>query len=479
MSIKRKSASCKPVRSLGIFISIIMLFIPFSSTAGSDSGYEAGAAHLKELRNTKTPSARAKGVILFVGDGMSMATVTAARIFEAQVRGERGEENLLSFEKFPATALSKTYALNRQVPDSASTMTAMVTGTKTNFWTLSVDESNTEELCDVGWLKTILELAEEEGLATGVVSTARLTHATPAATFAHSANRGWESKTENETCPDIASQLIDFKYGDGLEVVLGGGKSHFIPIKAGGKREDGRNLTEEWQSQDQSAFVENTQQLLNVDPDVNHLLGLFSASHMDFELARDKTPEGQPSLSQMTEKALGILMKNKRGYFLMVEAGRIDHAHHGTSAKNALMETVELSNAVEVAGRLTGKNVLTIVTADHSHTMTMSGYPERGTNILGFAGKDKNGLPYTTLSYANGPGYRAPQSLEKVRTDLTEVDTTDDEYLQEALIDIQLETHGGEDVPIYAKGPGSQWVRGVMEQNVIFHIMKAALLDYR
>jgi alkaline phosphatase len=462
-----------------MLIAFALFSIAINSSAETSSGYEAGASQLNLLKKIKTPAKKAKGVILFVGDGMSMATITAARIFEAQLQGAPGEENLLSFETFPATALSKTYALNRQVPDSAATMTAMVTGAKVNFWTLSVDDTNTEDQCNVGWLKTILELAEEEGLSTGVVSTARLTHATPGATYAHSSNRGWESSTSNKKCPDIASQLIDFSYGDGLEVALGGGIEHFTPKEAGGLRTDGRNLGEEWQNQNQSAFVTNTRELLNVEPDVEHLLGLFSTSHMEFELARDKSPEGQPSLTQMTEKALEVLMKNKRGFFLMVEAGRIDHAHHATSAKNALAETVELSNAVRLAKELAGKKTLMIVTADHSHTMTMSGYPERGTNILGFAGKDMNQLPYTTLSYANGPGHKPPVTLSKPRADLTQVDTADDKYLQEAMIDLTIETHGGEDVPVYAAGPGSQWVKGVMEQNVIFHIMKSALLDYR
>ncbi len=452
---------------------------PSPSLAASDDSYRSASATFDRITKTGQVSAHARNVILFVGDGMSLTTVTAARIFEAQTRGASGEENFLSFEEFPATALSKTWALNRQVPDSASTMTAMVTGAKTDFWKLSVDSTTTEEECDQGWLETILELAEKKKLSTGIVSTARLTHATPAATYAHSPNRSWEAKSGHDRCPDIASQLVDHSIGDGLEVALGGGMSFFLPITSGGKRTDGRDLTKEWQQRDASLVVTNTEQLLGVDNSVRHLLGLFSDSHMEFELARNRSPEGQPSLSQMTSKALEILKTGKRGFFLMVEAGRIDHAHHGTSARNALAETVELSNAVRVARQLTGRETLIIVTADHSHTMTMSGYPQKGTSILGFAGKDRNGLPYTTLNYANGPGYRAPESLETPRPDLTEVDTAGDRYRQEALIDLAIETHGGEDVPVYATGPGSQWVRGVMEQNVIFHIMKAALLDYR
>ncbi|MFT7687429.1 MAG: alkaline phosphatase [Candidatus Azotimanducaceae bacterium] len=431
--------------------------------------YKAGQAYLaNQQRLRPKENVTAKNVILFIGDGMSLATVTAGRIYQGQLEGRSGEENLLSFEKFPETALSKTYAVDKQVADSASTATALLSGVKTRFYTLGTDESATVENCGQGYLKTLLEIAEDQGLSTGAVSTARLTHATPGATYAHAVSRGFESDAKG--CDDIAQQLIEFPYGDGLEVALGGGRKMFLPAEKSGVRGDKRDLTEEWKARfGVDSYVTDTKSLKASKSE--HLLGLFHDDHMSFNEHRNKTEE--PSLTEMTEKAIQIVSKNKKGFFLMIESGRIDHGHHAGIAKFALEETVEFSRAIEKAQELLGPDTLIVVTADHSHTMSMGGYPNRGENILGIAGKDINGTPYTTLGYANGRGYQAG------RPDLTEVDTTADGYIQEASVPLLTETHGGDDVPVYAIGPGSQWFNGVMEQNVIFHLMKAALIDHQ
>ena len=442
--------------------------------ASAKSWYKAGQAAVKKNKRSTRGKKKAKNVILFIGDGMSVTTVTAGRIYEGQRKGMSGEENLLAFESFPHTALSKTYSVDRQVPDSAATATAMLTGVKTRFRTLGVDEAATAEDCESGHLRTLLESAEIKGLSTGFVTTARVTHATPGSTYAHVIERDYEAVAGG--CPDIASQLIGFPYGDGLEVALGGGRQMFLPEGEGGKRKDNRDLTAEWQSKyENSGYVTNTQSLKSVDKSTRHLLGLFSESHMSFSELRDKSEAGEPSLTEMTEKAIELLKQNRKGYFLMVEGGRID-GHHAGIAKLALSETVEFSNAVRRATELVGPDTLIIVTADHSHTMTMAGYAARGNPILGFAGKDVNQLPYTTLGYANGSGYR---TSENGRVDLTEVDIDAFDFKQEAAVPLRTETHGGEDVAVYATGPGSQWIRGVMEQNVIFHVMNEALLGGR
>jgi alkaline phosphatase len=320
----------------------------------------------------------------------------------------------------------------------------------------------------------LLESAEIKGLSTGFVTTTRATHATSAATFAHAIERDYES--EGGGCADIAQQLIEFPFGDGLEVAMGGGRQMFIPVSEGGKRKDGRDLTAEWQAKYKGAtYVTDTASLKSVDKNTDHLLGLFSDSHMSFSELRDKSPKGEPSLTEMTGKAIELLQKNRKGFFLMVEGGRIDHGHHAGIAKLALTETIEFSNAIRRATDLVGSDTLIIVTADHSHTMTMAGYPRRGNPILGFAGKDANKRPYTTLSYANGPGHR-DFAKEGVESDSPNTDTEAFDFKQAAAIPLRVETHGGEDVAIYATGPGSQWVNGVMEQNVIFHVMNEALL---
>jgi len=414
-------------------------------------------------------------------------------------------------------ALAKTYNTNQQTPDSAGTMTAMMTGVKTKAGVISVDQTVYRGNCASSRGKamvTFLEQAEMAGKATGVVTTARLTHATPAATYAHSPERNWEddhdltAEAKANGCKDIARQLIEFPYGDGIEVALGGGRRSFWPqnlpdpedTNKSGERDDGRNLTEEWvQRHPDAAFVWNKEQFDAIDPgETRHLLGLFDRSHMKYEADRETDTGGEPSLAEMTDKALDILSRNPGGYFLMVEAGRIDHGHHAGNAYRALTDTIELAEAVKLAlSKVDPEETLIIVTADHSHVFTIAGYPTRGNPILGkVVGNDSHGepkgdferaadgMPYTTLSYANGRGfamldtggdirYREPIAAGRV-ADLSAIDTADEGFHQEAMVPRGSETHAGEDVAIYATGPGAYLVHGVQEQNVIYHVMARA-----
>ena len=459
---------------------------------------------------------KAKNVILFLGDGMSLTTVAAARILQGQRHGSAGEENLLSWEHFPATAFSKTYNTDSQTPDSAGTMSAISTGVKTHMGAISVSAGNTSDCADslgkhvLSWL----ELADSAGLATGVVSTARLTHATPAATYAHVPNRNWENDAampaaaRTQGCRDIASQLLDAnRFGHGPQVVLGGGAAQFLPAGVEhGKRGDGRNLVSEWQqAHPQGAVVTNAGELAEKAM-APQLFGLFSYSHMAYDHDRKRGADGEPSLAEMTRAAIGNLSRNRDGYVLMVEGGRIDMANHAGNAFRALDETIALSDAVQAAMDATSaEDTLIIVTADHSHSLNFVGYPVRGNPILGkvrgknaFDGKAGelalalDGKPYTTLSYANGPGNtgatdaqpagskRFPHEPEKLlqaaaaRTDLADTDTEQPDYMQDALVPLSGETHGGEDVGIWARGPGSSAVRGTLEQNTIYHLIVQA-----
>lgn len=465
----------------------------------------------------------AKNVILFVGDGMGISTVTAARILAGQLEGNPGEENELFFESFPNLALSKTYNTDAQVADSAGTMTAMATGIKTDRGIININQYVERGDCntvDGNELQTFLELAELRGMSTGVVTTARITHATPAANYAHTMERNYEDDRDAETlrvagnCPDIARQLIEFidnvPGSDGIEVALGGGRRSFIPRTQGadpessgrGERLDGRNLTQEWlNNHSNSAYVWNKAQFDAIDTkSVDHLLGLFNSSHMQYAFDTPNDSGGEPTLSEMTTKAIELLSKNDKGYYLNVEAGRIDHAHHAVNPFRALTDTIELANAVRAAVEMVDlNNTLIIVTADHSHVFTIAGYPKRGNPILGkVVGLDSAGrprseptlahdnMPYTTLGYANGRGHSelpdrntadaiyAVPIQEVRRNDFSNIDTAHEGFHSESLVPLSDETHGGEDVAIYAIGPGSDLIRGVMEQNVIFHVMMEA-----
>ncbi|HBY85054.1 MAG TPA: alkaline phosphatase [Colwellia sp.] len=469
---------------------------------------------------------KAKNVILFVGDGMGLSTVTAARILAGQKLGKLGEEHELSFDKFPYSGFAKTYNVDAQTPDSAGTMTAMMSGVKTDAGVIGVSETISRGDCSTASgneLVTALELAEISGKSTGIISTARITHATPAATYAKSAERNWEDISDMPAeaiaagCVDIASQLISFESDvesrfsgtdiDGIDVVLGGGRRHFLPKDAAyntadatstieGDRTDGRDLTAEWQAQyPTGSFVIDQAGFDAIDTNATQrLFGLFNESHMRYEADRKNDISGEPSLREMTDKAIEILDNNKEGFFLMVEAGRIDHGHHAGSAHGALTDTIAFADAVQAAVDNTDpEETLIIVTADHSHVFTMAGYPKRGNPILGkvvSVGKTepslaKDGLPYTTLGYTNGKGFRDLGSETDAdegysgdaitgRQDLTLVDTNSTGFHQESLVPRGSETHAGEDVGIYAMGPGSHLVTGTNEQSIIFHVMDYA-----
>ncbi len=458
-----------------------------------------------DIGSSSAPAAR--NVILFIGDGMGVSTVTAIRILDGQQKGMSGEENVLSFERFPHVALSKTYEVDQQVGASAGTATAMLTGQKTKSGFLGISSDAVRGNCASARgnnLRSALELAEIIGLSTGIVTTARLSHATPAAAYAHVPERNWESdrsltaEARQNGCADIAAQLIEFPYGDGIEVALGGGRIKFLPNDAKDPegastrkgRQDKRNLAQEWtQKYPNSAYIWNQSQFDSIDPDsTDHLLGLFNSSHMQYEADRSEDPAGEPSLAQMTRLAIEILRRNANGYFLLVEGGRIDHGHHEGSAFQALHDGIAFADAVRVADEMTSHDdTLIIVTADHSHVFTIAGYPIRGNPILGkvissdSAGNPRttfdlmdDGKPYTTLGYQNGPG---GAWVGGPRPDLSEIDTRHDKnFLQQAAMPrvSREETHGGEDVAVYARGPGADRIHGVMEQNEIFDAMDAA-----
>lgn len=495
--------------------------LPASQT--SNPWYTDAQAQISgKLARTQTDTAT--NVILFVGDGMGVSTLTAARILEGQMAGGSGEEGYLSFETFPYTALVKTYNVDAQTPDSAGTMTAMMSGIKTDVGTIGVDEDIVRGDCSTvrgNEVLTALEWAEIRGLSTGVVSTARITHATPAAAYAKSADRNWEDNSDMPSsavaCEDIASQLINFeanleaRFGvdvDGIEVAMGGGRRHFLPrdeafnvekdVAAGaeGDRTDGRNLPEEWSTLYPNGVVVHDQTGFDaIDTETTErVLALFNESHMQYEADRSNDILGEPSLAEMTSTAIGILDNNEAGFFLTVESGRIDHGHHAGSAYNALTDTIAFAEAVQAAVDATGDDTLILVTADHGHVFTIAGYPRRGNPILGkvvSVGETEpelasDGLPYTTLGYTNGLGFRdlgdetdADASYgfanDNGRKDLTAVDTESSGFHQEALIPLSSETHSGEDITIHARGPGAHKAQGTIEQNVVFHIIREAL----
>ncbi|GAA4048622.1 alkaline phosphatase [Parerythrobacter jejuensis] len=448
-----------------------------------------GAAYAQDdVASAPTPAkktaGKAKNVILFIGDGMGVSTVTAARIYAGQKQGLQGEEYVLPFETFPNVALVKTYNTNSQVPDSAGTATAMHSGKKTKIGFLGIGPGAPRGDCLAGQqhhLPLLGEQAKADDMAVGIVSTARITHATPASVYARSTDRNWESDKgipEDQRrlgCRDIAQQLVDFPF----DLALGGGLGAFYgPDKDGRRIREGDDLPAAWAARTGGTYVTDAAGLAAA-PAGKPVLGLFSPSHMTY-MAERKADSAEPTLTGMTAEAIKRLSTDPDGFYLMVESGRIDHGHHAGKAGFALEEAVEFARAIQWAIDNTDpEETLILVTADHSHVFTIAGYPVRGNPILGLvvqtdergepAGEPalaKDGKPYTTLGYANGPGAVVGER---------EMPETGVNARQQALVPTYSETHAGEDVALYASGPGSDKARGVIEQNRIYEIIVAAL----
>ncbi|ELU14152.1 hypothetical protein CAPTEDRAFT_176469 [Capitella teleta] len=485
------------------------------------SGHEADWKRLAQEaleRNIEALKPRvgvAKNAVFFIGDGMGMTSITGARWHMKQDEDLIAYEAELSWDKFPTVGLSKTYNTDIMTPDSAGTATAFLCGEKAREGVIGVNQDvhygECETMTEDTELDSILKIAQTEDKWTGLVTTTRITHATPAASYAHSAHRYWENDNEipddqKEACPDmedIAKQLVYSETGQNLKVIFGGGRSQFRPNTTmdpeysdyPGFRGDGRDLIAEWISLKTEAgvnfhYVQNQTQFDNIDVEnVDHVLGLFNPGHMNYEADRADDIWGEPSLEEMVQKAITILERSPNGYILFVESGRIDHAHHDTNANRALIDTYQMQKAVGRAIAMTSPDeTLTVVSADHSHAFAISGYPDITTDIYGYvyevsspadpylADDDK---PYTTLAYANGPGWYTHRN-GSLRIDMN--DLPEDEkpgmgnvnFLQDAGVPFNSETHGGEDVPVYANGPMAYLLAGTYEQSYIPHVIMYA-----
>lgn len=436
----------------------------------------------------------AKNLILFLGDGMGIPTITAARILKGQQSGHSGEETELEMDKFPYVALSKTYNTNAQVPDSAGTATAYLCGVKANEGTVGVSAAAVRSQCNTtagNEVTSILKWAKDSGKSVGIVTTTRVNHATPSAAYAHCVDRDWFSDGEMPAeavmagCKDIARQLMENI--PNIDVIMGGGRKYMYPKNTSdveypaerkhmGTRKDGRNLVEEWKERVKSQrghYVWNRKELLALNPNnVDYLLGLFEPGDLMYNL--DRNTEMEPSLTEMVDVAIKVLRRNPKGFYLLVEGGRIDHGHHEGKAKQALHEAVEMDKAIGRAGLLTSLyDTMTVVTADHSHVFNFGGYTPRGNSIFGLAPmvSDIDQKPFTAILYGNGPGYKM---VNGARENVSTIDYNENNYQAQSAVPLRMETHGGEDVAVFSKGPMAHLFHGVKEQNYIPHAMAYA-----
>ncbi len=471
---------------------------------------------------TRTPT---KNVIFFLGDGMGPTTVTASRIYAV------GEDGKLAMDTMKHAARIKTYSEDGQTTDSAPSMGAYMTGQKNrndvismSTGTLAVEPTDATLPNGKSLAKainrcpeqggsvaagasafTILELAKSKGKAVGVVTTTELTHATPAATYAHICHRDAQYDIAIQAVPQ--GQSYNAQLLDGINVLMGGGLNQWTPYDAVTNpkgRLDGRDLLAEFKQQGYQTVL--TQHDLAKTSNTQKIFGIFSAqSHLNYDLDRvTKKIDAEPSLAMMTSKAIDALQaqSNGQGYFLMVEGGRIDHALHANNAKRALQETKAFNHAIQIAlDKVDLTNTLIVVTADHDHVMTFNGYAARtgrstDTNpgILGLSYdynvakehqadskvladgqrhnpyRDVNGATGTTLVFGNGIGKRLD-----IRDSISNEQAFADDYKQEVGVQLaKSETHGGGDVMLFAEGHNANLFKGTQENTWVFEQLKKA-----
>ncbi|XP_063852528.1 alkaline phosphatase, tissue-nonspecific isozyme-like [Scylla paramamosain] len=437
---------------------------------------------------------QAKNIIFFLGDGTSISTLTAARLHKGYKTG-RYEHEVMAYEKFPYSTLIKTYSADKMVTDSAASATAYLNGVKGNQATIGVDARVLLYDCDAMnrpeyHTTSILTDFQNAGKSTGIVTTTRVTHASPAGTYAHTAERHWENDDDindedgdSDDCDDIAEQLVLGNTGSKIKVILGGGRKKFTPKGVddpeegdGGRRDDGKDLIQTWinhkRALGNASYVWHRSELMSLDTDnTDYLMGLFDWSHMSYAVDEDSS---NPSLEEMTRTAIQILSRDPSGFFLFVEGGLIDRAHHLNEYRSAVEEALEFEKAIEAAVSLTDpEETLIIMTADHSQPLVINGYQDRRSDVLDIADySDVDGLPYTTLLYTNGPGYRG--EVDGSRPDPSEEDISDPHYLGDSAVPMISSNHGGEEVILYASGPHAHLFTGIHENAFIPHALRYA-----
>lgn len=347
----------------------------------------------------------AKSAILFIGDGMGPSIVSTTRAIKL------GPDKKLFIETLPYTAMLKTYSADNYVTDSAASATSYSAGIKTTNGYLGMTPNQKAATL-------VTDLAKKKGLNVGLVTTTRITHATPAAFYAHINDREKEE--------DIAVQLLASK----VDIALGGGAKGFKDEDLAKSKFKVLRTNSEMQ-----AFAIGGKNLSQP------LLGIFNLSHLKYMSERDPKNETEPTLSEMTEFALRFLRAKKKDFFLMVEGGRIDHAAHDNRIDDVLGETMEFDATISSAVK--GSNpssTLVLVTADHDTAgIDLSGYPTRPAST-------KELLDHVT--FATGP-----KGFKK---------------MDEA-------AHTGVDVELFAWGATAKNIHGVMENTAVFDILKRYL----
>lgn len=454
---------------------------------------------------------KVKNIILFVGDGMTIANRTAARVLSKGIT-EGKYQGRLAFDDMPSTAMIGTSGSDSLITDSANSMSAYTTGHKTAVNAMGVYVSRASDNLSHPKVETITELVKRNSkMAVGIVSDAELQDATPGAMVAHTRRRADKQY--------IADQLLN----SGAEVILGGGSAYFYPQSTkGSKRKDEKNLIETFKSDGyQLAFTKQELIAAADNKNTKKLFGVFHPDNMDGSLDRLYLKKNtvlqypnQPDLTEMTQSAIDVLSRNPNGFFLMVEAALIDKFNHPLDWERAAFDTIMLSNAVQIANDFAKKNpdTLIIVTPDHTHSGSISGVvhddkpgPLRekvgiyaGAGYPNYPKADLQGYPSEidvskrlAFFYGNYPDHYETLHPKLDGTFVPAVKDGSGKYvanpkyiqLQEDAIHVggnlpshqDVGVHTADDAVLNAIGPGSEKFKGFMDNTEVFKAMVEAL----
>ncbi|WP_110955397.1 alkaline phosphatase [Anaerosinus massiliensis] len=448
---------------------------------------------------------KAKNVILFVGDGMSLQAREMARILSKGMT-EGKFNDTLEMEKLSNMAIVTTSGYDSLVTDSANSASAYATGQKGVVNSMGVYANSTKDPLDDPNVENIVELVKRtRGMSTGLVTTSNITDATPAAMVAHTRKRSEQNF--------IAQNMLDEMHRP--DVILGGGARQFLPMSTpGSKRKDEVNVIDEFKNLGYQ-FSGTKSELLATPKDSNKLLGLYQLDNLNVYIDREMTKnpkvlggfQDQPGLVDMTKKAIDTLSKNKNGFFLMVEGACIDKQLHTMDWQRAAYDNIELDKAVGAARTFAKQNddTLIIVVADHSHGASITGtYHEKdgktgreavrtyaNAGFPTFEDKDGDGYPENpdpdvtlAVQYANHPDvnmdYRfkpEPISPAIMANDKAIANPNIKGQFFEGNIpaDESSEVHSADDVILNADGPGAEYFKGVMDNTEVFFGMVRAL----
>jgi alkaline phosphatase len=458
---------------------------------------------------------KAKNVILFIGDGMSPSHRVAARLLSKGI-AEGKSLGKLAIDDMPHMALVATAGSDSIITDSANSASAYATGHKSAVNAMGVYADRTKDPLDDPKVETIANLVKRRlNMAVGVVSNTEIEDATPAAMVAHTRRRA------------EYDQIVEQYFAAKPDVLLGGGSANFLPKAASGKRKDDVDYIARFREAGYPlATTAGELNALSTKSETRRLLGLFAAGNMDGALDRKflkgggvkKFPE-QPDLTEQVQAALNVLSRNEAGFFLMVESGMIDKYAHLLDMERAVYDTIMLDNAVRLArdwASKRGDDTLILVVADHNHPNSLVGTINDDmstTPNVPFRERvgvyDKAGFPNYPAPDADGYPSRVdvsrrlaifsaslPDHYETFRPKLDDPNEptvkgddpatfkANEKYkgVPGAVLRpgnlpamVGASVHSGEDVILTATGPGSERVRGSMDNTEVFRVMAEAL----